>query len=299
MNVGDDVLKFGYDASGSPMYLQFNNSRYFYATNVQGDVTALVHTSGTAVVEYTYDAWGNILTTTGFMATTLGVHNPLRYRGYVYDAETGLYYASSRYYDPVVGRFLNADKIAYLGADGTLLSNNLFAYCINNPTNNVDQTGNLGLAIGIFIGASAVIGGLAGAFTSACTGGNVLEGALEGAALGAVAATATIVTPLLLPTAGAATTAGATFVAAGAGGMIVDYTTQRVSHELGENAHEEFDLDEGRLIKTGITTGVAGVVPTYGNPGSSTINAIGSLVMGFDASFFNAAAEIAVTHLLK
>lgn len=199
-----------------------------------------------------------------------------------------------------MGRFINADDTAYLGADGTLLSNNLFAYCSNNPVNKIDKSGNLGLAIGLFIGASAVIGGLAGAFTAACTSSNILEGVLEGMALGAVAATATIVAPLLLPTtAGTAVTAGVTFVAAGAGGMVVDYTTQRISHELSVNSNDEFVLNTGRLIKTGFTTGIAGVVPTYGTPGSSVLNAGGSLVMGFDASFFNAAAEIAITHFLK
>ena len=139
MHVGDDVLKFGYDANGSPMYLQFNNSRYFYATNAQGDVMALVHTSGTAVVEYTYDAWGNILTTTGSMAGTLGQINPLRYRGYVYDAETGLYYLQSRYYDPAVGRFVNADILVSTGQG--ILGNNMFAYCNNNPVMYCDPTG--------------------------------------------------------------------------------------------------------------------------------------------------------------
>lgn len=207
-----------------------------------------------------------------------------------------------------MGRWINADDTAYLGADGTLLSNNLFAYCSNNPVIKVDKTGNLGLAIGIFIGASAVIGGLAGAFTAACTGGNILEGALEGAALGAVAATATVFVPQLVaaivPTTMAASTVAtlsiaSTFVVSAAGGAIVDYTTQRVSHELSSNSHEEFELDKCRLVKTSITTGIAGVVPTYGKPDSSVLNAVGSLVIGFDASFFNAAVEIAITRLLN
>ena len=60
---------------------------------------------------YTYDAWGNPLTTTGSMAGTLGKLNPFRYRGYVYDTETGLYYLQSRYYNPETGRFINADNL--------------------------------------------------------------------------------------------------------------------------------------------------------------------------------------------
>lgn len=74
-------------------------------------------------MEYTYDAWGNLLSTTGGMALTLGAYNPLRYRGYVYDTETGFYYLQSRYYDPELGRFLNADVLVSTGQG--LLGNNM------------------------------------------------------------------------------------------------------------------------------------------------------------------------------
>ena len=80
-------------------------------------------TAGNAVVEYTYDAWGKLLTTTGSMAETLGVYNPLRYRGYVYDTETGFYYLQSRYYDPELSRFVNADALVSTGQG--LLGNNM------------------------------------------------------------------------------------------------------------------------------------------------------------------------------
>ena len=91
------------------------------------------------MVEYTYNAWGVLLSTTGSMASTLGVHNPLRYRGYVYDNETALYYLQSRYYDPDVGRFINADAFASTGQG--ILGNNMFAYCLNNPVNMIDPNG--------------------------------------------------------------------------------------------------------------------------------------------------------------
>lgn len=68
----------------------YNNTVYYYVKNIQGDIIAILDTDGDAVVQYTYDAWGNILTTTGELANTLGQINPLRYRGYVYDSETGL-----------------------------------------------------------------------------------------------------------------------------------------------------------------------------------------------------------------
>ena len=85
---GGNKLRFTYDSTG-PLSVNCNGTEYFYVKNAQGDVTGLVSASGTRVVTYTYDAWGNLLSTTGTMATTLGEQNPLRYRGYVYDTETG------------------------------------------------------------------------------------------------------------------------------------------------------------------------------------------------------------------
>ena len=139
MTVGDQVLRFGYDANGMPLYVIWNASKYFYTTNLQGDVVAIVSANGNPVVEYTYDAWGNILSVTGSSADNLGKYNPLRYRGYVYDIETELYYLQSRYYNPEWGRFLNAD--GYVSTGQGLLGNNMFAYCLNNPVNHVDKDG--------------------------------------------------------------------------------------------------------------------------------------------------------------
>ena len=87
-----ETLSFSYDASGMPMSVVYNGTAYFYTVNLQGDVIAIVDATGTAVVSYTYDAWGNTLSVTGTMAETLGQSNPLHYRGYVYDQETELYY---------------------------------------------------------------------------------------------------------------------------------------------------------------------------------------------------------------
>ena len=97
------------------------------------------------MVYYTYDAWGNILNTTGTLASTLGQLNPLRYRGYVYDQETGLYYLQSRYYNPTTARFLNADTFASTGQG--ILGNNMFAYCLNNPVNGCDPHGDVFLPV--------------------------------------------------------------------------------------------------------------------------------------------------------
>ena len=85
------------------------------------------------MVEYAYDAWGNVLDISGTYASTLGQNNPIRYRGYYYDSETSLYYLSSRYYDPAMRRFINADDIDCLGINGEFVSFDLFSYCGTNP----------------------------------------------------------------------------------------------------------------------------------------------------------------------
>ena len=163
----------------------------------------------------------------------------------------------------------------------------------------IDKTGNVAIAIAVFIGVSTIIGGIAGAYTSVCTGGNVLEGALEGAALGAVSSTATIAVPILLSTASVAVTALTTFAVAGAGGVIVDCATQRISHEFSDDSKKDFDLDEKRVFKTALTTGVAGIVPTFGNPANSVLNAVGSLFIGFDATVINSTIEVIFTNIFK
>lgn len=122
----------------------------------------MVDSSGTAVVKYSYDAWGNILDVAGTLASTLGQDNPFRYKGYYYDKETGLYATATRYYDPEIGRFINADTEEIFFEDqDSLLQYNLFAYCFNNPTNMVDHTGEspaniiggiIGGAVGVGLG---------------------------------------------------------------------------------------------------------------------------------------------------
>ena len=148
-------LHFTYDELG-PMSVTYSGAEYFYLKNAQGDVTGLVNSSGTQVVAYTYDAWGNPLTTTGSMAGTLGKLNPFRYRGYVYDTETGLYYLGSRYYNPQWGRFVNADSESLVTAspDSATWDKNLFSYCDNNPITRIDANGGwwhvvIGAAVGV------------------------------------------------------------------------------------------------------------------------------------------------------
>ena len=132
---GTNTLDFFYDVNGNPYALKYNNTLYYYITNLQGDVMYIVNGSGQEVATYSYDPYGNVITATG----TLAEVNPLRYRGYYYDSETGLYYLRSRYYDPEIARFINADAFASTGQG--LLGNNMFSYCLNSPVDNSDPTG--------------------------------------------------------------------------------------------------------------------------------------------------------------
>ena len=112
---------------------------YYYLRNGQNDVVKLIDNSGDTVVEYIYDSWGRVVTTSGTLATTLGLDQPFRYRGYVYDTETGWYYLQSRYYNPETCRFISADVLLSTGQG--VIGNNSYAYCGNNPVIRADPAG--------------------------------------------------------------------------------------------------------------------------------------------------------------
>ena len=135
------VLDFIYDESGKPFALKYSTNgtsfeTYYYVLNLQGDVVKLIQANGHVVAQYTYDAWGNV-SSSGRLAEI----NPLRYRGYYYDNETGFYYLQSRYYDPANRRFINADSYASTGQG--FVGTNMFAYCNNSPVFLVDSYGNM------------------------------------------------------------------------------------------------------------------------------------------------------------
>ena len=93
------------------------------------------------MVKYTYDAYGNCNCTYSYN-TELANSNPIRYRSYYYDEDTGLYYLNARYYDPQWRRFISPDSTAYLDLE-SVNGLNLYAYCGNDPVNNIDPSGNL------------------------------------------------------------------------------------------------------------------------------------------------------------
>ena len=139
---GSNRMHFTYDSLG-PASVTYNGTTYLYVKNAQGDVVQIVDGNGNTVVTYIYDAWGNMLYHYGSHVDDIGKYNPFRYRGYVYDTETGLYYLNSRYYNPTWGRFVNADTAAVVVAspDKANWDKNLFAYCDNNPISRKDDGG--------------------------------------------------------------------------------------------------------------------------------------------------------------
>ena len=142
------VLDFIYDESGKPFALKYSTNgtsfqTYYYVLNLQGDVVKLIHYipgfEYESVATYEYDAWGNV-SSSGRLAEI----NPLRYRGYYYDNETGFYYLQSRYYDPVNRRFINADGL--ISSNWSFSGLNMFAYCENDPVGRSDPSGMLSLS---------------------------------------------------------------------------------------------------------------------------------------------------------
>lgn len=137
-----DGLEYLYDANGLAAFI-YNENKYFYRKDAQGNIIAILDNLGNVVVKYEYDAWGNHVVTDkdGNPVTSgIGVLNPFRYRSYYYDTETELYYLQTRYYDPELGRFISQDSIEYADPE-TINGLNLYAYCGNNPVMNIDPTG--------------------------------------------------------------------------------------------------------------------------------------------------------------
>ena len=152
---GSHALDIIYDNTGKPYALNYDGIMYYYVLNLQGDVIAIVTTWGETYGTYTYDAWGNVISQSGSIASI----NPIRYRGYYYDSETGLYYLQSRYYDPQVRRFINADGYASVGQG--FIGYNMFAYCINNPVAGIDATGEMcGADDAALLGLGLIVGGI-------------------------------------------------------------------------------------------------------------------------------------------
>ena len=300
MTCGSNSLHFYYDASGRPLSVVYNGATYYYILSLQGDVVAILNSSGVSVVEYTYDAWGRLLSTTGSMAGSLGLHNPLRYRGYVYDQETGLYYLQSRYYNPAICRFISADSISYLGADGTITSYNLFVYCGNNPVMGYDPTGEF--VISTFVAAiiAATVGGaIAGTLISTVsyvvncgnngqkiTGQGLVNSALFGFFTGGIGAAAGVI-------GGKAILIGSVLVGVVSGGTVA-YTTE------GSIAQRVITgIIAGTVAGFGTFLGTEMPIPTDTNFVAGVTAFVGGLFIGTQAEIVNVIAQRFVPEIIN
>ena len=166
----DQTLEFLYDENNSVYCIVYTGGdgagRYYLIKNLQGDVTRILNNNLETVAQYVYDPWGKlvyILDADGEPNSGISIANinPIRYRGYYFDMETGFYYVSSRYYDPEIGRWINAD--GYVSTGQGVLGNNMFAYCGNNPVNNCDPSGQFFISAllvgGLVLGSALLLSG--------------------------------------------------------------------------------------------------------------------------------------------
>ena len=218
-----ESVVFLYDESGiigMARTVGSTTNAYYFQRNLLGDVVAIYDTSGNLVAKYLYDAWGNCTVSSETTNYAVANANPIRYRGYYYDDDTGLYYCNARYYSPKWRRFISPDDTAYLDPE-SVNGLNLYCYCNNDPVNYADPSGHepewwqwllggIGLALiavaagmafigtggvaafgmGALIGAAAVggAGALVGGVIGYATGGTegILGGALTGFGIGAI-----------------------------------------------------------------------------------------------------------------
>ncbi len=188
-----------YDLTGVAGMI-YNEAYYFFDKNTLGDIIAIRNRNGQKVATYSYDAWGNVTVTDGYgfantNSTFVGNVNPFRYRGYYYDTETGFYYLQTRYYDPTICRFINADNYELVASLSCVPGQlNMYAYCGNNPIMYTDESGE-GIFFVLFLAAFTVVGAGVGLGVGISLGhegwqlvGDIALGAAAGLFTGSLAA---------------------------------------------------------------------------------------------------------------
>ena len=325
------TLDFLYDQASRPYMLYLTTASgnsststpYYYILNLQGDVIHLVNTSGVAVASYSYDPFGDILSSSG----TNNLHNinPLRYRGYYYDDETGWYYLQSRYYDPALGRFINADSYSSTGQG--FLGYNMFAYCGNNPVIRDDSSGEgwfdslvKAVAVVAVVVTAAVLvtvataatggaalaaatvafgaasGGLVGGFANEAKGESFAKGWVGGAVNGTIQSSLGLLHP------------AGTIIGGGIGSAVGTYITENLNNS-GKPKSEQKTSEQ--IKKDSIRSGIVGTATStltafMGNAVKEAVptkanGLMPSLTTGFGKmiSGFFGAVDDAITYMLS
>ena len=278
------TLRYLYDESNSPVGfgIQYPGgttwTNYYFAKNLQGDVIALYlwngTSTGTLVATYEYDPWGKPIgiynasgATISQTAANVAAYNPFRYRGYRYDADTGFYYLQSRYYDPAICRFINAD--AYNDTGNGILGYNMFAYCLNNPVMYADDGGTWPSLSQVF--AAVAVAAATVAVVAAC----VATAGAAAPALITVAGTVvntTAVAGAAAAVAGeAAAVAGAAFTAAAVAKKVEQrqksYTVYFLGDETGTIQYVGRVTDSGYRQRMAYHEATRGLTPQYAYSG--------------------------------
>jgi RHS repeat-associated protein len=146
------TLAYLMDESGDPMAVSVSlpGTDTVYTlpvwTDAHGDVVKVCDMAGAQIALWTYDPYGRplgaVVSGTALVplsvAQSVAALQPLRYAGYVFDAESGLYYCSQRYFDPATAQFISRDAI---GADA---QESAYQYCGGDPVGKTDKTGMIG-----------------------------------------------------------------------------------------------------------------------------------------------------------
>jgi len=249
---------FNYNEQDGLIGFENNNNQYFYVRVLLGKITEVIDSTGLEMVTYKYDAWGNWINKISApnrtsLGNTLVELNPFIYKGYYYDSETDWYYLKSRYYCPVLSRFINIDSIDYL-KPGNIDGVNLFSYCGNNPIMNQDESGSKWwkkalIAIAI-IAVTAVIASAGGAAALVGVGVSLL---------GASAGTASAVAVMI----------GSYVVAGGIAALglneAIDVTSGKnlIRDELMNGNQTAYDITKYTLLATGALIITAGAIAPH------------------------------------
>ena len=290
--IGGHFIADIYDETGSPIGMQYRTSSmsanefetYYFEKNLQGDVIAIYNASGTKLVSYIYDAWGNCAKTTYYNggSSTGAQYNPFRYRGYYFDTGLELYYLNNRYYDSRTGRFINPDDYTVIGATPmSLTDKNLYAYCDNNPVTREDGDGDFW---GTIFGA--VMGAISGGINAYQEGDNVLAGIGIGLSTGALSG---LFVDLSVATGGVAG-----LIIAGAGGAISSFLDDAANNIVNDKEWNGGQIATDAIVSGGMNMLSFGMGLEPGvHTGAKTLKqAFKNAAKNFKMAFANSAGRI-------